>query len=56
MPKEVDPYSKAYFSLLREHSEFKKSHKFGGAVLFELDGRVYMLERGGVTPKCHLNE
>ncbi len=41
--KEVDPYSKAYFSLLREHSEFKKIAQLGGAVLFELDGRVYML-------------
>jgi Ca-activated chloride channel family protein len=43
--KKVEPYSKNYFSLLREHAEFKKVAQLGGAVLFELGGRVYLLTR-----------
>ncbi|MGM0558691.1 MAG: VIT domain-containing protein [Myxococcota bacterium] len=41
--KEVQPYSEDYFSLLREHNQFKKFAQLGGAVLFEFDGRVYLL-------------
>jgi Ca-activated chloride channel family protein len=41
--KKIEPYSKGYFSLLREHAEFKKYAQLGAPVLFELGGRVYLL-------------
>ena len=41
--KKLEPYSKTYFSLLREHGDFKKYAQLDGPVLFELDGRVYLL-------------
>ena len=41
--EKIAPYSKAYFALLREHKRFKKYAQIGGAVLFKVEGRIYLL-------------